>query len=97
VGGDAFAMPRVCDMVYVPAGSFDMGSTERGGDQPVHTVTLDGFWIDQTEVTNAQYRRRVRAAVCRFPTMCGVGDPTYEDATKVIDDLFAICAVSFPG
>jgi formylglycine-generating enzyme required for sulfatase activity len=24
-------------------------------EQPVHNVTLDGFWIDQTEVTNAQY------------------------------------------
>jgi len=43
-------------MVYVPAEEFEMGSTEGGSDeQPVHTVTLDGFWIDQTEVTNAQF------------------------------------------
>jgi len=43
-------------MVYVPAGEFEMGSTEGNSDeQPVHTVALDGFWIDQTEVTNDQF------------------------------------------
>ena len=43
-------------MVYVPAMEFEMGSTEGDSDeQPVHTVALDGFWIDQTEVTNAQF------------------------------------------
>jgi formylglycine-generating enzyme required for sulfatase activity len=36
-------------MVYVPAGEFLMG------DDPVRTVTLDDFWIDRTEVTNAQF------------------------------------------
>ena len=39
-------------MVYVPAGQFEMGSSQ---EQPVHTVALDVFWIDQTEVTNAQF------------------------------------------
>jgi eukaryotic-like serine/threonine-protein kinase len=43
-------------MVYVPGGTFQMGSTAGDSDeQPVHAVTLDGFWIDQYEVTNAQY------------------------------------------
>jgi formylglycine-generating enzyme required for sulfatase activity len=45
-------------MVYVPGGTFQMGSLEPtvfGDTDPVHTVTLDAFWIDRTEVTNAQY------------------------------------------
>jgi formylglycine-generating enzyme required for sulfatase activity len=43
-------------MVYVPAGEFQMGNAEGYGDErPVHTVYLDGFWIDQTEVTNEQF------------------------------------------
>ena len=43
-------------MVYVPAGEFEMGSTKGDFDElPVHTVTLDGFWIDMFEVTNAQF------------------------------------------
>jgi formylglycine-generating enzyme required for sulfatase activity len=43
-------------MVYVPGGTFAMGSQDGESDeQPVHQVTLDGFWLDQTEVTNAQF------------------------------------------
>jgi formylglycine-generating enzyme required for sulfatase activity len=43
-------------MVYVPGGEFEMGSTQGQGDeQPVHVVELDGFWMDRTEVTNAQF------------------------------------------
>ncbi len=60
-------------MVYVPGGSFEMGSEKELGDpqafeyRPVHTVTLDGFWIDRTEVTNAQYARCVAAGNCSAP------------------------------
>ncbi len=44
-------------MVYVPAGEFDMGSNNGNEDeQPVHTVALNGFWLDRTEVTNAMFR-----------------------------------------
>lgn len=39
-------------MVYVPAGQFEMGSRQ---ERPIHTVALDTFWIDQTEVTNAMF------------------------------------------
>jgi formylglycine-generating enzyme required for sulfatase activity len=47
-------------MVYVPAGTFWMGSDEsdpaaEDDEKPQHEVTLDAFWIDRTEVTNAQY------------------------------------------
>lgn len=48
-------------MVYVDGGSFSMGATEEQGDEvwhsekPVHEVTLDGFYIGQYEVTQAQW------------------------------------------
>jgi serine/threonine-protein kinase len=52
-------------MVYVPAGEFEMGSTEGDDDEkPVHTVYLDAFWLDQTEVTNDQYERCVVDGNC---------------------------------
>jgi len=45
-------------MIYVPAGEFTMGSDNGDADErPVHKVNLDGFWIDQTEVTNAQFAK----------------------------------------
>lgn len=49
-------------MVWIPAGSFKMGS-ENGPDdaRPIHTVTLDGFWMDETEVTNREFTRFVDA------------------------------------
>jgi formylglycine-generating enzyme required for sulfatase activity len=55
-------------MVYVPGGTFEMGSTEgNDNERPVHRVTLDSFWIDQTEVSNAQYRRCVADGACEDP------------------------------
>ncbi len=53
-------------MLFVPGGTFPMGSEDGGSDErPVHDVTLDGFWIDQTEVTNAQYALCIEAGICR--------------------------------
>jgi formylglycine-generating enzyme required for sulfatase activity len=69
------------EMAYVPGGEFKMGGPGNLADRK-HTVELDSFWIDQTEVTNAHYRRCVDAGACRAPTMCSWGEPTYEDAAK---------------
>jgi formylglycine-generating enzyme required for sulfatase activity len=54
--GDTWTRPAD-DMVmaYVPEGTFEMGSLPDDDRFGPHTVTLDGFWIDQTEVTNAQF------------------------------------------
>ena len=54
--------------VYVPAGEFMMGSNSGDSDEsPVHKVTLDAFWIDQTEVTNAMYQQCMDAGICSEP------------------------------
>ncbi|MFZ4664485.1 MAG: SUMF1/EgtB/PvdO family nonheme iron enzyme [Caldilineaceae bacterium] len=50
--------------VFIPGGSFKMGSLEGQGsdsERPRHDVTVDAYWIGQTEVTNAQYRYFVEA------------------------------------
>ncbi|MBI3165824.1 MAG: SUMF1/EgtB/PvdO family nonheme iron enzyme [Chloroflexi bacterium] len=53
-------------LVYVPEGEFIMGSVSYPDAQPVHRVFLDGYWIDQTEVTNAMYARCVDAGQCNL-------------------------------
>ena len=52
--------------VYVPGGTFQMGSRDSNG-VPVHEVTLSAFWIDRTEVSNAQYAQCVAAGACQPP------------------------------
>jgi formylglycine-generating enzyme required for sulfatase activity len=55
-------------LIYVPAGEFTMGNENDSDDEkPVHRVTLDAFWIDQTEVTNAMYAKCVDAHQCDAP------------------------------
>lgn len=40
---------RTEDMVWIPGGTFRMGSNDHYPQEaPVHRVTVDGFWIDRT-------------------------------------------------
>lgn len=50
-------------MAWIAPGSFFMGTDDPMfvDARPVHSVTLDGFWIDTTEVTNAAFETFVRA------------------------------------
>ncbi|GIP36971.1 hypothetical protein J31TS4_02510 [Paenibacillus sp. J31TS4] len=54
-------------MVLIPAGEFLMGNNFRqygfpkDGEEPVHKVKLDAFYLDTTAVTNAQFREFVQA------------------------------------
>ncbi|HMN96222.1 MAG TPA: formylglycine-generating enzyme family protein [Phycisphaerales bacterium] len=51
-------------MRWVPGGEFVMGSDAayaRPNERPVRRVQVDGFWMDETPVTNAEYRAFVEA------------------------------------
>ncbi|NIM92235.1 MAG: SUMF1/EgtB/PvdO family nonheme iron enzyme [Anaerolineales bacterium] len=81
-------------IVFIPAGEFEMGSTEdvhcsHLDERPRHTVYLDDYWIDQTPVTNAHYQICVDAGACPPPTDCDWGDPTYGDESK--EDHPVVC------
>jgi len=49
------------NMIWIEAGTFIMGSQEFSDAQPLHEVSVDGFWMDEHEVTNAQFSRFVQA------------------------------------
>jgi formylglycine-generating enzyme len=56
--------PAPAEMAWIPGGTFVMGSQDassRLNERPAHKVTLDGFWIDQHDVTNAQFRKFINA------------------------------------
>jgi formylglycine-generating enzyme required for sulfatase activity len=46
-------------LVWVPGGTFTMGDTAGGGDsdETKHQVSLSGFYMGQTEVTQAQWQK----------------------------------------
>jgi len=73
------------EQVYVGAGPFVMGSdpndpSSEPDEWPAHRVVLGGFWIDRTEVTNAQYGLCVAAGACRPPLHSRrFGRPELED------------------
>jgi serine/threonine-protein kinase len=99
--GDTWTRPADdAEMVFVPAGPFQMGSTDADRDaydceKPTHAVTLDAFWIDKTEVTNAQYRQCVEAGACEEPSCWDNGDLNAADQPVVCvtwDDAQAYAA-----
>ncbi|MDQ3010530.1 MAG: formylglycine-generating enzyme family protein [Acidobacteriota bacterium] len=53
-------------MVWIPTGEYMMGASAkddaaRADEHPAHKVSVDGFWMDETEVTNAQFAAFVNA------------------------------------
>jgi serine/threonine-protein kinase len=77
-------------MLYVPEGNFLMGSSDSDtqadfDEKPQHTIYLNAFWIDQTEVTNAKYATCVQDEACQAPQDSGeyivkgyYGSPQYD-------------------
>ncbi|MDI7861628.1 formylglycine-generating enzyme family protein [Rhizobiaceae bacterium n13] len=50
------------DLVWIPGKTYMMGSERHYPEEaPVHPVTVDGFWIDTTPVTNRQFAEFVKA------------------------------------
>jgi sulfatase modifying factor 1 len=67
LGGDAPA-----EMVLIPAGEFQMGNGKEfqffyRHEMPAHTVFLDAYYIDKTEVTAAAFKKCVDAGKCKKP------------------------------
>jgi len=48
-------------MVWIPGGEFSMGAEEFPDAQPWHRVSVDGIWMDKTEITNNQFAKFVKA------------------------------------
>jgi formylglycine-generating enzyme required for sulfatase activity len=76
-------------MVWVPGGEFTMGSDDPDAlpaERPAHRVRVDGFWMDQTDVTNAQFRQFVEAT----------GYVTTAERTPTVEDIRRYAAPDAP-
>jgi formylglycine-generating enzyme required for sulfatase activity len=61
--GSRYVLPKPPGMVYVPQGTFHMGPSD---EDPAYafssrnrSVSISGFWMDATEITNNEYRQFV--------------------------------------
>jgi len=70
-------------VVFLPAGGFTMGADERGQVfSPAHTVQMSGYWMDVTEVTNAQYAEFLKYIKRTGDhSMCHPNEPAGKDHT----------------
>ncbi|MCK4345878.1 MAG: SUMF1/EgtB/PvdO family nonheme iron enzyme, partial [Bacteroidales bacterium] len=81
--------PDPYGMVFVPQGSFNVGPSDEDAAWAMNslsrTVTVDAFWMDETEITNNEYRQfvyYVRDSILRFK----LGDAGIEGFFAVDDD-----------
>lgn len=75
-------------MVFIPPGTFTMGSSENESERPEHQVTLSGFWMGKYPITQAQYQAIMGNNPARFK---GEGRPvervSWYDATEFCSRL----------
>jgi sulfatase modifying factor 1 len=92
-------------MVWIPGGEFSMGSDDPtkclcGGHdampdaRPIHRVYVDGFWMDATDVTNAQYEKFANATGYR--TIADIAPTKEEFPTAPPENLVAGSTVFTP-
>jgi formylglycine-generating enzyme required for sulfatase activity len=79
------------EMVVIPAGNFEMGSSENGDEQPVHTVRIaKPFALGKTEVTQGQWRAMMGNNPSQFSKCgdnCPVESVSWNDAQEFIRKL----------
>ena len=90
-GGKAFSEPAPYGMVLVKRGHLRMGIENQdslwGKQTPVRDISVDGFWIDDTEITNSEYKQfvyYVRDSILRER----LADPNYggDESYKIEED-----------
>ena len=62
-GRKAFFEPEPLEMAFIPAGNYMMGPSDQdvvfAMNSVSKSVTVDAFWMDQTEISNNKYRQFV--------------------------------------
>ena len=93
IGGASINEPAPYGMVLVERGSIKLGDEEAdslwGTSSSVKDISVDAFWMDETEVTNAEYRQFVfwvRDSIIRER----LADPAYggDETYKITEDKF---------
>jgi formylglycine-generating enzyme required for sulfatase activity len=80
-------------MLLVPAGSFIFGESSPDSPNPRQTLTLDNYYVDETEVSNAEYKRFCDATGHAPPASSDFSsNPNHPVAGLTFDDAKAYAA-----
>ena len=80
----------ILEMVYIPPGSFNMGSNQNDSEQPIHKVTFKkGFYMGKYPVTNEQYKQIMGSS----PSPSGFDAPKQPVVGVSWDDAKKFCAL----
>ena len=90
VSGKGYSEPTPYGMTRIDRGYLRMGLSQEdslwGKQTPVRDISVDGFWMDETEVTNSEYKQFVRW-VCDSIVRTRLADPSYGgDETYMITE-----------
>lgn len=83
--------PNPYGMVLIPQGTFELGQAEKdsilGLDNPSKNVSVSSFWMDETEITNGQYKQFIKW-VCDSIIREKLADPAYggNEEYKITED-----------
>lgn len=91
--GSKYALPKPPGMVYVPQGTFHMGPSDEDISYAFtarnRQISINGFWMDATEITNNEYRQfvywvrdSIAATILNYKKQGG-------DGTEIIDQTKA--------
>ena len=91
--GNKYALPKPPGMVYVPQGTFHMGPSDEDISYSFTArnkqISINGFWMDATEITNNEYRQfvywvrdSIAATILNYKKQGG-------DGTEIIDQTKA--------
>ncbi len=97
--GNKWSLPKPPGMVYIPPGTFHMGPSDEDVNYSFtarnKAVSISGFWMDATEITNNEYRQFVNyvrdsiaASLVPGFTKTGKDGSTYVDWPKVKKSLW---------
>jgi formylglycine-generating enzyme required for sulfatase activity len=82
------------EFVWIPAGSFQMGSNVSNDEKPIHKVSLSGYWMAKYELTQGQWQKIMSNNPSYFKkkgkctsSNCPVEKISWEDVQKFIKKL----------
>ncbi len=83
------------EMIQIPGGTYTMGRNKEAYEYGEHSVTVPGFAIGKTEVTNAEYMEFIKASNHAVPKHWSAGQPVKNTENRPVSYVSLDDAVAY--